>query len=61
MRTCNYILPSTVFFMLTADSGFENVIAATEHAPDEYILKPFVPIEFKDRLISGFDKKAIFL
>ncbi len=47
--------------MLTADSGFENVIAATEHAPDEYILKPFVPIEFKDRLISGFDKKAIFL
>jgi CheY-like chemotaxis protein len=61
MRTCNYIPPSTVFFMITADSTFENVIAATEHAPDEYILKPYIPNVFINRLISCFERKEIFL
>ena len=61
MRSCNHIPPATVFFMLTAESNFEKVIAAAEYAPDEYIVKPFNFNVLKYRLSLGFQKKAIFL
>lgn len=60
MRSCNYITPATVFIMVTAETSYEKVIAAAEYVPDDYVIKPFNFNILKNRLGTGFEKKAIF-
>jgi DNA-binding response OmpR family regulator len=60
MRSCSYIPLSTVFIMVTAETSYEKVIAAAEYVPDDYIIKPFNLNILRNRLTTGFAKKAMF-
>ena len=61
MRSYNHIPLETVFIMVTAEANYEKVVSAAEYAPDEYVVKPFSINVLKNRLSTGFLKKAIFL
>lgn len=55
------IMPlATIFFMITAESSYERVVAVAEVAPDDYLLKPFTSAHLGDRLLKAWHKK-IFL
>jgi CheY-like chemotaxis protein/Flp pilus assembly protein TadD len=48
----DYLKPTTVYVMVTAENTTEMVMAALEHTPDSYLTKPFT----KDLLRSRLDK-----
>ncbi|MBB5018535.1 CheY-like chemotaxis protein [Chitinivorax tropicus] len=52
---------STVFFMITAESTYERVVAVAEVAPDDYLLKPFTSAQLHDRLVRAENKKQVLL
>src|SRR6201995_5703600 len=48
----HHLIPlSTVFIMTTGESGYENVVGAVEHSPNDYILKPFSADLLLERLL----------
>ena len=52
------LLPmSTVFLMITGETGYEQVSTAAEYAPDDYLLKPFTSETLRTRLSRILDKK----
>lgn len=54
----NALLPSDcLFFMVTAESAYASVAAATEHLPDAYMLKPITASDIEDRLKALLDKR----
>jgi tetratricopeptide (TPR) repeat protein len=58
LRTSNAISRSTLFIMITAETGYESVITAAECLPDDYLLKPFTAEILKNRLERLLEKKA---
>lgn len=55
------ILPDeTVFMMVTAEQSYEQVVAAVELVPDDYIIKPFSPDRLKFRLDRALRRKRFF-
>lgn len=58
----NSLLPADcLFFMITAESNYASVAAATEHNPDAYLLKPATAADIGDRLKVQLEKRASLL
>lgn len=53
------LLPlTTVFMMITGETGYEQVSTAAEFSPDDYLIKPFTAETLGSRLIRIMEKKA---
>lgn len=50
LRRFDLLDDESVFIMVTAEQSYEQVVAAVELAPDDYIIKPFSPDRLKLRL-----------
>lgn len=50
-----------LFFMITAESNYNSVAAASEHLPDAYLLKPITAGDIEDRLKNQLDKRQALL
>ncbi|QUX95030.1 hypothetical protein C0J08_06200 [Marinomonas sp. CT5] len=59
-RRNNFLDHSTIFIMITADTGFDSVVSAIEHRPDSYLVKPFTPATLSRRLSRIKRQKSIF-
>lgn len=59
-RKKNLLGHSTIFIMITADTGFDSVVSAIEHRPDSYMVKPFTPATLNRRLHRIKRQKSIF-
>lgn len=60
LRTNDLITRNTIFVMITAEQAFEKVMAASECAPDDYLLKPFTAAQFNARLEKLLEKQEYF-
>lgn len=61
MREQNLLPADCLFFMVTAESGYASVAAATEHHPDAYLLKPITASDIEDRLKTMLEKRQALL
>ncbi|MBU1296024.1 MAG: response regulator [Gammaproteobacteria bacterium] len=59
-RRNNILSHSTIFIMITADTGYDSVVSAIEHRPDSYMVKPFTPATLHRRLSRIKLQKNIF-
>jgi len=50
----------TVFFIVTGENLYANVVIAAEHAPDDYLLKPFTSHTLARRISRALVKKKMF-
>jgi tetratricopeptide (TPR) repeat protein len=57
LRRFDLLPDECVFIMITAEQSYEQVVAAVELAPDDYILKPFSPDLLQTRLDRAMAKK----
>lgn len=57
LRRFDLIADECVFIMVTAEQSYEQVVAAVELVPDDYILKPFSPDLLHVRLDRALAKK----
>lgn len=48
---------TTVFLMITGETGYEQVSTAAEYSPDDYLIKPFTSQTLQTRLERIIDKK----
>jgi DNA-binding response OmpR family regulator len=60
MRYSEILSLRTVFFIITGESRYREVIQAAEYAPDDYLLKPFTPEQLAARLKKALRKKRAF-
>jgi predicted Zn-dependent protease len=60
LRLTKLIPLTTVFLMVTAERGYEKVMAAAELAPDDYLIKPFTAEVLHQRLCKVIEKKTAF-
>jgi tetratricopeptide (TPR) repeat protein len=60
LRSRDLIHRNTIFVMITAEQSYERVVAASECAPDDYILKPFTAGQFNSRLEKLLDRQDYF-
>lgn len=57
VRRRHLLSRSTVYLMITGETGYEQVATAAEYAPDDYLLKPFTSGVLKSRLERILEKK----
>lgn len=60
LRHRSLISLSTVFVMVTAEAGYEKVVATAELAPDDYLIKPFSAELMRNRLDNILMRKLTF-
>ena len=60
LRRFDMLADDCVFIMVTAEQSYEQVVAAVELAPDDYIIKPFSPDRLKLRLDRVLRRKRFF-
>lgn len=48
---------STIFFMVTAETSYNSVVAVGEFSPDDYLIKPFTASNLEARLLRHFEKQ----
>ena len=60
LRTADLIGRNTIFIMITAEQSYVSVVAASECAPDDYLLKPFTAAEFNLRLDKLLSRQEYF-
>lgn len=60
LRRFNMLPDETIFMMVTGEQSYEQVVAAVELVPDDYIIKPFSPDKLMLRLEKVAMKKAFF-
>ncbi|HCI14104.1 MAG: hypothetical protein A2063_06460 [Gallionellales bacterium GWA2_60_142] len=60
LRTNDLISRNTIFVMITAEQAYEKVVAASECAPDDYLLKPFTAGQFNARLEKLLERQQFF-
>ncbi len=60
LRTGDLIHRNTIFIMITAEQSYAKVVAASECAPDDYLLKPFTSAQFNARLEKLLERQAYF-
>jgi len=60
LRLSKLIPQSTIYLMVTAEAGYEKVVAAAELAPDDYMVKPFTAETMRQRLDRIIEKKTSF-
>lgn len=51
---------ATVYFVITAESAYKNVVSVAELAPDDYLVKPFTADQLHQRLARAMQQKMIF-
>lgn len=61
LREQRLLAPDCLFFMITAESTYTSVAAASEHLPDAYLLKPITAGDIEERLKSQLDKRHALL
>lgn len=61
LRDTNLLPVDCLFFMVTAESAYASVAAATEHHPDAYLLKPITASHIEDRLKVLLEKREALL
>ena len=61
LRDNELLPPDCVFFMVTAESTYSSVAAATEHTPDAYLLKPITVSDVEERLKALIEKRQVLL
>jgi tetratricopeptide (TPR) repeat protein len=59
-RMRNFLLPSSVWMMVSAEKSVESVIGAAEHRPDAYLIKPITEGMMLTRLNRVWHKKQVF-
>lgn len=57
MRDNSLLLPSCLFFMVTAENSYLSVASASEHRPDAYLLKPITAGDVGDRLKTLLERR----
>lgn len=60
LRRFELLQDETIFMMVTGEQSYEQVVAAVELVPDDYIIKPFSPDKLLLRLERVVAKKAFF-
>jgi CheY-like chemotaxis protein len=56
----NHLIPShALSFIITGDSNKRMVLTAMEKSPDDYLMKPFSPVQLSTRLSAAMQKKLI--
>jgi len=60
LRHRNLISMTSVFVMVTAEAGYEKVVATAELAPDDYMIKPFSAEVLRGRLDNILMRKLTF-
>jgi len=60
LRTNDLIKRNAIFVMITAEQSYAKVVAASECAPDDYLLKPFTAAQFNIRLEKLLERQAFF-
>lgn len=60
LRHHELLTDESVFMMVTAEQSYEQVVAAVELVPDDYIIKPFSPERLKFRLDRVLMRKNFF-
>jgi CheY-like chemotaxis protein len=60
LRTNDLIRRNAIFVMITAEQSYARVVAASECAPDDYLLKPFTAAQFNVRLEKLLERQAYF-
>ncbi len=61
LRTNDLIHRNTIFVMITAEQAYTKVVAASECAPDAYLLKPFTAAQFNARLETLLKRQEYFV
>jgi CheY-like chemotaxis protein len=61
LRDNNLLPADTLFFMVTAESGYTSVASATEHVPDAYLLKPITASDVEERLKALIERRHAML
>ena len=59
-RLRHFLLPSSVWMMVSAEKSVESVIGAAEHQPDAYLIKPITEGVLLTRLNRVWQKKQVF-
>ncbi|WLI89562.1 tetratricopeptide repeat protein [Massilia sp. R2A-15] len=59
-RARNFLLPSSVWMMVSAEKSVESVMGAAEHQPDAYLIKPITEGVLLTRLNRVWHKKQVF-
>jgi tetratricopeptide (TPR) repeat protein len=59
-RVRNFLLPSSVWMMVSAEKSVESVMGAAEHQPDAYLIKPITEGVLLTRLNRVWHKKQVF-
>lgn len=49
-----------IFIMVTSETGYQRVVQVVEHAPDDYMIKPFPGRFLQERLVKQIRKKRFF-
>ncbi|MFL9924367.1 tetratricopeptide repeat protein [Herbaspirillum lusitanum] len=60
-RTQNMLSPTTMFIMVTAESGYSLVASAAEFQPDAYMLKPLTATKIGERVDRLLEKQNALL
>ncbi|HQO28485.1 MAG TPA: response regulator [Accumulibacter sp.] len=60
LRQQHLVPLSTVFFLITSERAYHNVVSIAELALDDYLIKPFTIDELQGRLIRALYKKRFF-
>lgn len=60
LRRFKLLPDETIFMMVTGEQSYEQVVAAVELVPDDYIIKPFSPDKLLLRLDRIMEKKNFF-
>jgi DNA-binding response OmpR family regulator len=60
LRINDLITRNTIFVMVTAEQTYAKVVAASECAPDDYLLKPFTAAQFNTRLEKLLSRQEYF-
>jgi len=59
-RARHFLLPSSVWMMVSAEKSVESVMGAAEHQPDAYLVKPITEGVLLTRLNRAWHRKQVF-
>ena len=59
LRVKHLIPLSTVFFIVTSERGYHNVVSVAELTPDDYLIKPFTAEQLQNRLARALYAKKV--
>ena len=59
-RVRHFLLPSSVWMMVSAEKSVESVMGAAEHQPDAYLVKPITEGVLLTRLNRAWHRKQVF-